>query len=340
MIKFSAVTKQFGADFSGLFDVNFSIEPGEMLFITGPSGSGKTTLMRLLTKEYVPSSGEIEFEGVPLSAIKERDLHHHRRKIGVVFQDYRLLPELNVWENIALPLSIIGKPQHEIEERVTDLLKLVQLTSKAALFPRQLSGGEAQRISIARALAIAPSVICADEPTGNLDRDTATSIAHLLHTINKLGTTVLFATHDPHIISLFADLRRIHLDEGKVVNDTHADQPSKKQSTEPSEKKPDTRETKAKSSENKKHENENTSEDVTEQSESKKEAASSNKKPGFFDRWFGKSNKPDTTSDTKPKTKTDNEPDTETKPQKKGTEETKKNGKKSVTVKVESLDDA
>lgn len=271
MITFSAVTKKFLPDETGVSDISFSVSPGEMVFITGPSGSGKTTVMRLLTREYSPTSGEIEFEGQPLSDIREREIHHHRRKIGVVFQDYRLLPELNIWENVALPLSIIGKPQHEIEERVADLLKLVQLTSKAELFPRQLSGGEAQRISIARALAIAPKVICADEPTGNLDRDTATNIAHLLHTINKLGTTVFFATHDPHIISLFADKRRVHLEEGKLKYDTKSDSAAEKSETKPK---------KSAKTEQKKPEPTDDEPDVAEETEVNT--------PGFFARWFGK----------------------------------------------------
>ncbi len=324
MITFSSVTKAFLPDSTGVFDVSFSIEPGEMVFITGPSGSGKTTLMRLLTREYEPTSGAIEFQGKALSDIREREIHHHRRKIGVVFQDYRLLPELNVWENIALPLYIIGKPQSEIEERVTDLLKLVQLTGKSEVFPRQLSGGEAQRISIARALAIAPTVICADEPTGNLDRDTATNIAHLLHTINKLGTTILFATHDPHIISLFADKRRINLEDGKITLDTHTSEPPKS----PNNKK-------------------------LIQAEEKKEIDTSKvieskeKKPSFFARWFG--SKKSESTDSKEKITKSAEHEEESKS---GEEKEKSSNKKQqttdknpdkkstlVTVKVESLDD-
>jgi cell division transport system ATP-binding protein len=222
MIRFTTVTKQFSPDSYGVKDVSFEIEPGELVFITGSSGSGKTTLMRLLTKEYDPTSGEIVFDEINLNQFRSSRVHNLRRKIGVVFQDYRLLPELNVWENIALPLSIIGKSQSEIEERVTDLLRLVSLTDKAFLFPSQLSGGEAQRISIARALATGPTVVFADEPTGNLDRETARSIANLLYQINKLGTTLLFATHSQDIVDNFKEHRRIHLEKGELKLDTKA----------------------------------------------------------------------------------------------------------------------
>jgi cell division transport system ATP-binding protein len=220
MITFRSVTKKFG-ETTALSEVSFRVDKGEMVLITGPSGSGKTSLMRLLIKEYEPTTGEIMFDDEPLAKIGGRALPYHRRRIGVVFQDYKLLPELNIWENIALPLSIIGKSQAETESRVTDLLKLIGLTSKAALFPSQLSGGEAQRVSIARALATGPSVIFADEPTGNLDPETSLSIARLLRQINRLGTTLLLATHDGAVLSLLADERRIALHKGTLADDTH-----------------------------------------------------------------------------------------------------------------------
>jgi cell division transport system ATP-binding protein len=169
----------------------------------------------------VPSAGEITFEDTRLSDISRSKIHLHRRKIGVVFQDYKLLSELNVWENIALALNIIGKSQEEIETRVTDLLRLVNITEKAFLFPSQLSGGEAQRVSIARALATGPSVIFADEPTGNLDPETSLSIAKLLKKINELGTTVLFATHDVSVLNALPNERHFHLDNGVLVEDSH-----------------------------------------------------------------------------------------------------------------------
>lgn len=221
MIIFSAVTKIFGNGTIALDNISLRIDPGELLVITGPSGSGKTTLMRLLIKEYDVSSGEILFQDLSLEKLKNRNIPHHRRQIGVVFQDYKLLPDLNVWENIALPLDIIGRKQDEIESRVTDLLKLIGLEDKAWLFPTQLSGGEAQRVSIARALATGPSIIFADEPTGNLDKETGMAIAKLLKKINELGTTVLFATHDTNVLDFLSKSRQIHLDNGKLAKDTH-----------------------------------------------------------------------------------------------------------------------
>lgn len=219
MIRFNQVTKQFDQS-SALHGVSFSIDPGELVLITGPSGSGKTTLMRLLTKVLEPSSGEIEFDGQTLTQIRPNRVHLHRRAIGVVFQDYNLLPDLNVWENIALALSIIGKDETETEQRVTDLLELIQLSDKAFLFPSQLSGGEAQRVSIARALAPAPKVIFADEPTGNLDPQTSDTIARLLAKINELGTTLLLATHDTGVLDRLANHRRLQLDKGKLIADS------------------------------------------------------------------------------------------------------------------------
>lgn len=226
MIRFDSVTKQFGENEYALKDVSFSIEPGEFVFLTGPSGSGKTTIMRLLTKEYQPSAGDIHFEDTVLNQIKKSQVHLHRRKIGVVFQDYKLLTELNVWENIALALHIIGKGQDEVESRVSDLLRLVNLVDKAFLFPSQLSGGEAQRVSIARALATGPSVIFADEPTGNLDSETSIIIAKLLRKINELGTTVLLATHDLGVLQTLPHARKIHLNKGVLEKDSGASKSS------------------------------------------------------------------------------------------------------------------
>ena len=227
MLQFQNVTKQFGDDTFALKDVSFSIDPGEFVFITGPSGSGKTTIMRLLTKEYQPTEGEIFFNHTALSDIPQRQTHLHRRDIGVIFQDYRLVFDLNVWENIALALEILGKSESEIEERVSDLLDLVNLGDKAFLFPSQLSGGEAQRVSIARALATAPQLIFADEPTGNLDPETSLHIAKLLKKINDLGTTILFSTHDSGILTHFADARRMGLKNGSLAEDKEAKHPAK-----------------------------------------------------------------------------------------------------------------
>ena len=221
LIQFKNVSKRFLPANDGLLDISFSVEPGEFIFITGPSGAGKTTLLRLLTREYKPTDGLVSFENEDVVTITKRQLPLHRRKIGVVYQDYRLVPELNVWENIALPLIINKTNQPTIEQRVTDLLTLVDMTNKALLFPRQLSGGEAQRISIARALALAPSVVFADEPSGNLDPDTTTSIIHLLNKINSLGTTLFLATHDQQVLKMYPKVRIIKSKYGEIVSDSH-----------------------------------------------------------------------------------------------------------------------
>lgn len=291
MLIFENVTKKFVDDSYGVQSLSFEIEPGELVFITGSSGSGKTTLMKLLTKEYLPSEGEIHVEDLQLSQVKSSDLHHLRRKIGVVFQDYKLLPELNVWENISLPLYIIGTPQEEVERRVTDLLRLVGLADKASLFPNQLSGGEAQRVSIARALTTGPSVIFADEPTGNLDPETALAIANLLHKINTLGTTLLFATHNLEFIKRFKNSRHIHLEDGKVVLDSkkkHANHKDEKPSND-EDIKNEKKHTKQDQKEEKKQD-ENVDENMSEGEEIKHELKKEEKK-GFLSRIFGKKEK-------------------------------------------------
>jgi len=204
MIIFSDVSKSFGDQETAIKHFSLEIKDGDFLVITGPSGTGKTTLMKLLIKEYEPTSGEIEVDGEKYSQLKKSRIPELRRKIGVVFQDYKLIKEMNVWENIALPIYIQGKKDREVEERVTDLLNLVNLADKALFFPRQLSGGEAQRVSIARALACGPKIIFADEPTGNLDTQATLAITRLLKKINELGTTVLFATHDELVLKELA----------------------------------------------------------------------------------------------------------------------------------------
>ncbi|MEN8253053.1 MAG: cell division ATP-binding protein FtsE [Patescibacteria group bacterium] len=220
MLAFRSVIKSFPTGSPALNDVSFVIDKGEFVFLTGPSGAGKTTLMKLLTRNTQTSRGEILFQKNNISELKSKDLYNHKRQVGVVFQDYKLLHELNAWENIALALEIAGDKQANIEQRVTDLLKLVNLTDKAFLFPSQLSGGEAQRISIARALASAPAMIFADEPTGNLDPKNSLSIIKLLKKINDLGTTILVATHDQGLLDQFKKARRIHLEDGKIMEDT------------------------------------------------------------------------------------------------------------------------
>lgn len=217
MIDFQNVTKVYGSA-PVLTGVSFHIDPGEFIFLTGKSGAGKTTIMRLLTGQAFPDEGTVVFDTQEFSKLKHKDVLVVRRKIGVIYQDYKLLPERTVAENIALGLEIMGKPKDEIASRVKDLLSLVELTDKADVFPSQLSGGEAQRVCIARALATAPKVIFADEPTGNLDNETGMLIASLLIKLNELGTTVIMATHNMDIVSNFQK-RRIHLENTKIKED-------------------------------------------------------------------------------------------------------------------------
>lgn len=219
ILSYSQVTKRFGPDLTVLDTVSFSVEPGELIVLTGQTGCGKTTLMKLLTREYTPTSGEIYFHDLPVHSLKLGKVHLLRRQLGIVFQDYRLIRELNVWENIASPLYIVGKKDAEIEQRVSDLLNLIKLTDRADAFPSQLSGGEAQRVAIARSLALAPELLFADEPTGNLDSETSKGIAALLGKINELGTTVIIATHDLTLLELFATERHLQLNRGKIVSD-------------------------------------------------------------------------------------------------------------------------
>ncbi len=218
MIVFSSVSKSFADEPTAIVDLNLEINEGDLVVITGPSGAGKTTLMKLLIKEYTPSSGEITFENRPLSQFKKSEIPALRRQIGVVFQDYKLIEDMNVWENIALPLYISNKKEAEIESRITDLLNLIGLADKAMQFPRQLSGGEAQRVSIARALANGPKVIFADEPTGNLDSEASIKITKLLKKINELGTTLLFATHDQLVLDELDKEKVVHLEKKPVAH--------------------------------------------------------------------------------------------------------------------------
>lgn len=234
ILSYLHVTKQFAPDAYGVMDVNFTVDPGELVVITGHTGSGKTTLMKLLTREYTVSEGELYFNDTPVHALKSNKVHLHRRQIGVVYQDYRLIKDLTVWENVALPLYIAGKKEAEIEQQTSDLLNLVKLQDKYDLFPNQLSGGEAQRVSIARSLALAPELIFADEPTGNLDVDTSKAIALLLAKINELGTTVLLSTHDVTLLDIFTGERHIQLEKGSIVADSGAQKP-KATSSAPSE---------------------------------------------------------------------------------------------------------
>lgn len=220
LLKFKQLNKLFLPSNDGLVDINLSFNQGSFSLLKGKSGAGKTTILKLITQEYLPSSGEIWFNNTKVGKLKGKNLEQHRRKIGVIYQDYKLILDLNIWENVAMPLIISGNTKTDIARKVTDLLDLIGLHNKALLFPKQLSGGEAQRVSIARALALDPLLVFADEPTGNLDEETANAIGLLLKKINAGGTTIIIATHDENILNLFQDSRLILIESGKIIKDT------------------------------------------------------------------------------------------------------------------------
>jgi len=219
MIKFEGVTKKFGGETVALKNINFNIQKGEFIFITGPSGAGKTTLLRLILRELMPDEGKIIFEEKDIASLPKNKLHHLRRKIGGVFQDFKLLSDRTIFENVALNLEIAGINHQETSQRVSQVLDLVGLEGKEKLFPRQLAGGELQRAALARSLVGNPKLIFADEPTGNLDPQTSWQIVDLLKKINKQGMTFVIATHNFEIVDSMNE-RVIHLEKGRLISDT------------------------------------------------------------------------------------------------------------------------
>ena len=218
IIDFRNVFKRYPSGDMGLDGVSFAIQPGEFVFLVGASGSGKSTTMRLLIKETETTGGEITVAGRDLSSISRRRVPYYRRNLGVVFQDYKLLPNRTVYENVAYALQVTGGTRREIREKVPDILRLTGLSVKLHSYPDQLSGGEQQRVSVARAFVNHPPLLLADEPTGNLDPETSIGIMQLLYRINRTGTTVVVATHD---VAMVDRMRRrvIELAKGKVVRD-------------------------------------------------------------------------------------------------------------------------
>lgn len=214
MIVFQNVSKSFGK-INALNNASFEIKDGEFVFLTGPSGAGKTTILKLILREIVPDSGSVTFDEYNLNDLSQKDVPFLRRQLGIVFQDFKVLPERTVTENIEVALAVSEVPEEEWKKRVDHVLKLVGLTSRSKLFPSQLSGGEVQRVSLARALVINPKVILADEPTGNLDWKTAEEIMDLFEKINKEGKTIIMATHHEGIIK-HAKHRIIKLVDGKI----------------------------------------------------------------------------------------------------------------------------
>ncbi|HUC94977.1 MAG TPA: cell division ATP-binding protein FtsE [Candidatus Saccharimonadales bacterium] len=202
IIHFKGVTKKFG-QLVALGGISFDVKKGEFIFITGPSGAGKTTILKLILGELTPDIGQVKVDGFNVAGLDEKDLPRFRQQIGTVFQDFKLLPERTVFENVAVALAVIGLPEKDWDERVKHVLKLAGLTNQTDLFPSQLSGGELQRVSLARALSVNPKIILADEPTGNLDWETSDKLMELFEKINKEGKTIVMATHNMEIVKKY-----------------------------------------------------------------------------------------------------------------------------------------
>ena len=218
MIEFNNVSKIYNNNVKALSDVSVKINSGDFVFLVGPSGSGKSTFIKMLLKEIEPTMGNITVADRSLSEIKRNQVPYYRRKIGMVFQDFRLIPTLNVYENVAFAMRVVEASQKEIRKRVPMVLSLVGLSHKYKMFPNELSGGEQQRVSLARAIVNNTSVLIADEPTGNLDPDTAKEIMELLEDINKSGTTIVMATHAKDIVDNMKK-RVIAIEKGSIVRD-------------------------------------------------------------------------------------------------------------------------
>jgi cell division transport system ATP-binding protein len=230
VIEFANLSKRYPGGDVGLEEVSFSIMPGEFVFLVGASGSGKSTAMRLLIKEIEPTAGALRVAGRSLADIPRKRVPFYRRNLGVVFQDYKLLPNRTVYDNVAYALQVTGGTRREIREKVPDILRLTGLATKLHNVPDQLSGGEQQRVSVARAFVNHPPLLLADEPTGNLDPETSIGIMQLLYRINLTGTTVVVATHD---VAMVDKMRRrvIELSGGRLVRDEQAGGYSASEST-------------------------------------------------------------------------------------------------------------
>ncbi|WP_091663057.1 cell division ATP-binding protein FtsE [Alteribacillus iranensis] len=218
MIEMNNVSKTYSNGVNALNNIDILIEKGEFVYVVGPSGAGKSTFIKMIYREELPSSGSIHIQGSDITKLKSKHVPYLRRKIGVVFQDFKLLPKLSVYENIAFALEVIEEPRHIIRKRVMEVLDIVKLKSKARFLPDELSGGEQQRVSIARAIVNDPRVLIADEPTGNLDPDTSWEVMETLETINRSGTTVIMATHNREIVNTIKR-RVIVIESGRIVRD-------------------------------------------------------------------------------------------------------------------------
>lgn len=218
MIEMKNVVKKYPNSVVAVKGLNIQIKQGEFVYIVGPSGAGKSTFIKMMYREEKATSGEIKINGTDLTTLKDREIPFLRRNMGVVFQDFKLLPRKNVYENIAFALEVIEKDPEEIKKRVMDVLKLVGLTKKVKMFPDELSGGEQQRVAIARSIVNSPKVVIADEPTGNLDPETSWEIMRLFDEINARGTTIIMATHNKDIVNTMRK-RVIAIENGQIVRD-------------------------------------------------------------------------------------------------------------------------
>lgn len=218
MIRFVQVSKQYSGKTKALANISVEIASGEFVFLIGPSGAGKTTFLRLITRDILPSGGEVMVDDWIINTLSSSKVYQLRRKVATVFQDFKLLHDRTIYENVALGLEILGKKEQAIKKDVNDVLELVGLSNKHAMFPLQLSAGELQRTSIARAIAGGPTILLADEPTGNLDPQTADEILAILQEVNKIGTTIIMATHNATIVNDMKK-RTITLDQGKITCD-------------------------------------------------------------------------------------------------------------------------
>ena len=220
VVEFAGVSKTYESGDRGLELATFAIERGEFVFLVGQTGSGKSTIMRLLIKEHEPTSGTISVAGRDITKITGKGVAHYRRNLGVVFQDFKLLPNRTVYDNVAYALQVTGHKRKEIRAKVPDILRLTGLSLKLHSYPDQLSGGEQQRVAVARAFVNHPPLLLADEPTGNLDPETSIGIMQLLYRINRTGTTVIVATHDNAMVDRMRR-RVIEVHQGRIIRDEH-----------------------------------------------------------------------------------------------------------------------
>lgn len=218
MLLMTDVSKTYPSGSVALRDVNIHIQPGEFVFVVGPSGAGKSTFIKMLFREVIPTTGNIYVNGVDLLELKEKEIPYLRRQLGIIFQDYRLLPDRTVYDNVAFAMQVIETPYRKIKRRVMSVLDLVGLRKRANSYPTELSGGEQQRVAIARAIVNDPLLVIADEPTGNLDPETSWDIMRIFIEINESGTTIVMATHDKEIVDNM-EKRVIAIEKGSIVRD-------------------------------------------------------------------------------------------------------------------------